>query len=87
MSTFSTRAIILVHHGTGTLIDQPILLYSPVHNLFFLLCTGAFFLKRTYSCVLKCVPILCPVFFCICQKNIFHFYISNELTNPKGIFM
>ena len=47
MSTFSTRALILGHHETGTQISQPILqiflkLNSSVHNLIFELCTVQF---------------------------------------------
>ena len=47
MSNFSTRALILGHHKTGTQISQPIFqlffkLNSPVHNLTFQLFTVLF---------------------------------------------
>ena len=65
MSTFPMRNIILGHHGTGTLIDQPISNYFKnyiaQYTINSFICVLRFF-KRIYSCVLKCVPVLCLVF-------------------------
>ena len=71
-------------------IYQPIFelfkkLTIPVHNLLFELCTGIFFIQKFYSCGVKCVPVLCLLFFY--KYSIFHFYISKELRSIKGIFM
>ena len=43
------------------------------------LCTGTIFIKISYSCGVKCVPILCLCFLYFPQKFIFHFYISKEI--------
>ena len=56
MSTFSTRALILGHHGTGTQISQHtfelfLKLNSPVHNLLFLLCTVMIFIQNVFTVV------------------------------------
>ena len=88
MSTIPTFAVILGHHGMGTLSNQPIFIlfetiWSSTQFTLLIVYWGKFFLC-IYSCVLKCVPVLCPVFFYL-SKNKFHFYLSKELTNPKGI--
>ena len=64
-------------------------LNTPVHHLLFYFCTVIFFyIKCIYSCVSKCVPVLCLVFcLYLSKKSILHFYILNEITNIKGICM
>ena len=43
--------------------------------------------KCIYSCVLKCVPVLCQVFFYEAKTSILYSYILKELTNLKRIYM
>ena len=98
MYTFSTRALILVHHGTVKQNSQPILNYfkneTPQYKIYSLNCILVYFyIKCIYSCVLKYVIIFCLMFFCISLKtpfSIFTFqkrsWISRESKKSSGQF-
>ena len=78
MSTFSTRALILGHHGTGTQISQHILIFfllnSPVKYLLFSLCTVLIFISNIFTILfLKVCPFCIQYFFVLILKLPFLF--------------
>ena len=63
----------LGNHGTGTIIDQSILKYFKKFTAqytisCFIYVLGYVSLECIYICALKCVPVLCPVFFVSVQN-------------------
>ena len=76
MSTFSTRALIFGHHGTGAQIDQPnfeefFKLNNPVHNLLFGFCTELILYRMYLRFWFLMRAHFVSSVFCICPKKSF----------------
>ena len=88
---FSTSALILWYHKTGTQISHTNFncfqnSNIPVHNLLVELCTGILFLYLLFIVPLqKARPFRFLVYLLLSKNSIFHLYISKDLTICREI--
>ena len=90
ISTFSTRALLLVHHKMGVQLSQlflMIFLNSLIHYLMFKFCSGLFFWGDYFIVVVKmCARFLYLIFECF-LKNLFSiFTYRKNLRFFRGYF-
>ena len=87
---FSTRAIILGHHGSFTKISQTIFEYkiNAQYTIYSLNCLLGYFLHKMYLqlCSKMRARFVSSVF-CICPKTLFSIFTTKNITNLKGIYI